>query len=190
MRQESLETCIVFLLLSRHDNHQHDMLQRLSRQLDTDFKDLNLPSAFAQSLGLFTRREIIDTPYPGQREIETHGSVHKIEGLEKYWIRLLGERVVQHNLRIIAQYYKHIELSRLCALLQLTSAEAEQHLSEMSFKGDLQLKIDRPAGIVSFTGKKGNDEILSDWAGDVGKLLGLLETTCHMVNREMMVHKV
>ena len=66
----------------------------------------------------------------------------------------------------------------------------EQHLGDLSVSGDAYVKIDRPAGIVSFRSPRQPAEVLSDWSSDIGKLLSLMETTCHLINRENMVYKV
>lgn len=92
-------------------------------------------------------------------------------------------------MRVVAKYFKRITLLRLGELLQLGSDDLEMYLSEMSFAGDLHVKIDRPAGIVSFQSKKQPEEVLSDWSSDIGRMLRLMESTCHLINRENMVYK-
>lgn len=42
-------------------------------------------------------------------------------------------------------------------------------------------KIDRPAGLVSFVAPRGGDAVLNDWSSDVGKLMGLIEKSCHLI---------
>lgn len=42
-------------------------------------------------------------------------------------------------------------------------------------------KIDRPAGIVTFVRPKTGDEVLNEWSSDVGKLMGLVEKSCHLI---------
>ena len=32
--------------------------------------------------------------------------------------------------------------------------------------------------------------LLNDWAGDISQLLGLVEKTCHLINKDTMVHGV
>lgn len=194
VRREALESAIVFLLISKHDNHQSDMLHRMKNLLTTDFKTLALGDAFTHSLKLFTHDEIIDAPYSGQDVIESHTSLHKFAitnpELGKYFIDQFHIRIIQHNLRVVAKYYKRIQLVRLQQLLRLSADDLEQQLSTMSFSGDLTLKIDRPAGIVTFKQHRSPDEVLSDWSGDISKMLGLMEATCHLVNREIMVNKL
>lgn len=185
---------IVFLLTSKHDNHQADLLHRLKGLLTTEFKDVSIPAAFTDALRLFTRDEIIDSPFPGQEALEQHSSVHKFSAVNpeiaSYFIQQLHVRIIEHNLRVVAKYYRRVSLQRLSELVRLDGDTLEAHLSNMSFQGDLHLKIDRPAGIVTFRQHRGADEVLSDWSGDISNLLGLMESTCHLVNREIMVHKL
>lgn len=54
----------------------------------------------------------------------------------------------------------------------------------------LYVKIDRPSGVVSFQQPRSAEEVLSDWSSDLGKLLGILEATTHLIHRETMVHKL
>lgn len=157
---------------------------------------------------------------------------------------MLNKRVVEHNLRTIASYYRRIRAARLGDMLGLDPSTLEEHLSEMSSDADIYVKvraarsklapslnlhcffllsrcyalvlsflqkkklsrrrltnkpflspfpssqIDRPAGIVSFDKPRAPEAVLTDWASDMGKLLGIMESTCHLINRENMVHKV
>jgi 26S proteasome regulatory subunit N5 len=34
------------------------------------------------------------------------------------------------------------------------------------------------------------EETLSEWSSDLGQLLGLVERTCHLINKENMIHKI
>lgn len=68
--------------------------------------------------------------------------------------------------------------------------EAEKHLSDMVVAKACYARVDRPAGIVSFKGKPDGNEVLNKWATSIEKLLGLVETSCHQIHKESMVHKV
>jgi 26S proteasome regulatory subunit N5 len=57
----------------------------------------------------------------------------------------------------------------------------------MVSEGVLKVKIDRPAGIVKFNHSK-LDSRMSDWVSSVHELLGLVEKTVHVINKENMVH--
>lgn len=189
--QEALESCIVFLVMSKFDNHQSDMMHRVNLQLKTDYKAITLDGAYLSALDLFTTPEIISSPFTGQEIIEAHPSLEKYASLggdtKEFFITQVRNRVIQHNLRVVAKYYKRITMSRLCELLNLASDVLEVHLSEMA--SDMYLRIDRPAGIVNFSEKMNPEEVLSAWSSDIGKMLNLMESTCHLINRETMVYK-
>jgi 26S proteasome regulatory subunit N5 len=60
----------------------------------------------------------------------------------------------------------------------------------MASSGDLYIRIDRPAGVVSFAQPRAVEDVLCDWASDIGSLTSLMESTCHLIRRENMVHKI
>lgn len=219
-RQSALESSIIFLLMSPYGNHQSDMMHRVLLQLSaatttgdnsTTTTTSSAASCFStidavylKALTLFTTHEIIVTPFPGQMDIiERHPTaiLRLPADTAAYFIQLLKDRIVQHNLRVIARYYKRIRTSRLASLLDLSHPVLEKYLSEAAFAAvssnnkeeigeGLYLKIDRPAGIVSFQAKQQPEEVLTAWSSDMTKMLQLMESTCHLINRENMVYKV
>lgn len=184
----AMESCVIFLLLSKFDNHQSDMMHRL--KMVPDIKENTLCS---HVLELFTTMEIVPFPFEGQEVLEGHACLSlgfispEISAGFKKDFHL---RVTQHNLRVVAKCYTRTHTATLASMLGLTAAELETHLSDMCASGDLYLKIDRPKGIVDFTVPAAPEAVLSDWSSDMSKLLGLMENTCHLINRENMVHRV
>jgi len=53
--------------------------------------------------------------------------------------------------------------------------------------GTVFARIDRPKGIVSFKGKNTPEDMLNDWANDVGKLMGLVEKSWMEMNAALAV---
>ncbi len=148
---------------------------------------------FTSALTLFSTKEIIASPFAHQETVvESHSCLSRVGGAEvaSRLVDTLRQRVVQHNMRVIAGYYKRIRFARLGELLGLTQDALEIHLGELALSGDAYLKIDRPAGIVTFGLPKPAAGVLSDWASDIGKMLSLMESTCHLIRRENMVYKV
>lgn len=86
------------------------------------------------------------------------------------------------NVRVVAEYYTRITVTRLSALLDLTLKETEQTLARLVVSGSIWAKIDRPAGIVDFKKKKSAEEVMNDWSSDMQKLLGLVEKTWMAMN--------
>lgn len=186
--KEALSSTALFLALSEHSSQSSDMMHRVLLLQDAKLKQL---PAFHAALKLFTCDEIIAYPLACQAELEQHAALHTA-GTEvaARWSKTLHTRVVQHNVRVLAKYYRQIKMPRLAQLLGLSEDDAERHVAHMVSDLALYCKIDRPAGIVTFAQPKPADEVLSDWASDISKMLNLVEMTCHLINKENMIHGI
>ena len=128
----------------------------------------------------------------------------------------LLKRTIEHNIRVLSSYYTQIRTSRAAEMLGLSVSDIEAHLAELSHPmsavviskstkvsgettedeelgrggSSLFIRINRPDGIVSFCKPQTAEATLSDWASGVTGLLTLMESTCHLINRENMVYKV
>jgi 26S proteasome regulatory subunit N5 len=122
--------------------------------------------------------------------VQTINATQDDPSISAEFVTLLRTRVTEHNIRVIQSCYSRIRCSRVSSLLGLTEEQLEEHLSDMSSSGEVYVKIDRPQGTISFSEPVVVEEVLSDWAGNVTSLLTLMETTCHLINRENMVHKL
>jgi len=184
--KEALQACILFLILAPHTNEQQDMLHRI--KLYT--KPLEKIPEFKEAVRLFTTNELIRYPLVCQGTLEGHPALH-LGGSELYqkWKLDLQTRTMQHNIRVLAKYYKRIHMRRLSELLGLTEDQAEKHIASMVCDDAFYAKINRPGGTVSFTQTKPCEEILTEWNADIAQLLGLVERTCHLINKENMIHK-
>ena len=103
---------------------------------------------------------------------------------------LLARRVVQHNIRVVAESYSAITTARLATLLGLPADAAEEHVAELVSQKQLAAKIDRPKGVISFRPPQPANATLQAWSDDVARLLEMVETASHLIHRENMVHKV
>mmetsp|Transcript_16903 Transcript_16903/g.25477 ORF Transcript_16903/g.25477 Transcript_16903/m.25477 type:complete len:439 (-) Transcript_16903:192-1508(-) len=184
--EQALKNSIAFLILAKHDNHRSDMMHRLHQQ-----KEVQQISAFSKVLDMFTTTEVIAFPFEFQPEIEAaiKQSLPLPSQAEEF-IKLLHTRVTEHNIRVLRSYYSRIGSSRMAQMLGLTVDALEDHLSEMSANGDISVKIDRPVGIVVFSESSTAEEVMSDWASSVSSMLSLMESTCHLINRENMVNRL
>uniref|UniRef100_A0A7S2RAT1 PCI domain-containing protein n=1 Tax=Rhizochromulina marina TaxID=1034831 RepID=A0A7S2RAT1_9STRA len=180
-----LKSCILFLCLAPQTNHQADMLHRIAA-----IEKLEQLDEWHGVVKLFTTDEIITFPLPQQPVVEQLLKEVGTPELFPYWQQQTHERTTQHNMRVVAKYYKRIRMVRLAELLGLTVDEAEKQLSALVSQGALYAKIDRPAGIASFKSRATAEETLSEWSSDIGQLLSLVERTCHLINKENMLHKV
>ncbi|CAG9461539.1 unnamed protein product [Pedinophyceae sp. YPF-701] len=99
-------------------------------------------------------------------------------------------RLVEHNILVVAKYYSRVTLQRLSVLLSLTPAEVEKHLADMVTGGAVTAKIDRPTGVVRLATSRQPQELLNEWAGNVAKVLDVVERACQSIAKECMQHKV
>jgi len=242
----SLKATVVFLLLSRFNTEQQEMLRQVkalpifedpiaisasasasamsgdgamdvegaaaaaataAAAVEPTFaKNVSLLAPFFGLLKQFTTSEIIPMQFPFADDLRAFARELCGDGGNKdvfpcafladqsdrldECTRLLRVRVIQHNIRVIAGYYTSMRLERMCELCELGREELESQLAECEASGDIYLRIDRPAAVVTFGRAKPVDAVLSAWNADVSQLLGIMETTSHLIQREHMIHKV
>lgn len=93
------------------------------------------------------------------------------------------------NIRVIAKYYHRIHLTRLTELLDLSPATTERTICKLVTDKTIHARIDRPRGIVTFKPRHQVHDVLNTWSGDLGKMLGLVEKTSHLVSKEYAMHE-
>lgn len=186
-----LRLAAAFVVHSPYGPMQTDLLHRLSGD-----KALAKLPEYKALLKLFTTSELIRQPmlmsrFGDELRSTISGAMKEdAAGAELDWQEPLTQRVTEHNLRVCALYYTRIPLKRLAALLDTTVSDAEAKVSAMvSDQKSLKAKMDRPAGIVAFRSPPAPEETLNTWAGNVTKLLTLVETTRNLIHKETMVHK-
>ncbi|KIM47820.1 hypothetical protein M413DRAFT_439500 [Hebeloma cylindrosporum] len=171
----ALEHIVYYIVLAPHNNEQSDMLHHL--YIDPALSKLELHHNLVKC---FVTTELMR--WPGI--VSIYGEFLRktpVFSSEKRW-EDLHTRVIEHNIRVVAQYYTRITLPRLTSLLDLTAKQTEQILARLVVSGTVWAKIDRPAGIVNFRSKRGAEEIMNDWSSDMQKLLGLVEKAWMGVN--------
>jgi len=186
--KQALTKMVIYCCLAPHDNEQSDLLNRINED-----KNLQQLPPYKVLISLFLKQELmrwsqLENSY--KQELNSHPEFKEvIEGKNQFWIDF-RKRVVEHNIRIIAQYYSQISAARLSQLLDLSRDEAERFISDLVTGKTIFAKIDRPKGIISFKKRKDPNEFLTEWSGNINELLKLLENTCHLIHRENMVYKV
>eukprot|EP00742_Colponemidia_sp_Colp-10_P000919 GILJ01000997.1.p1 GENE.GILJ01000997.1~~GILJ01000997.1.p1 ORF type:complete len:475 (-),score=76.98 GILJ01000997.1:155-1510(-) len=183
--QTALQNSILYLALSPFNNEQSDLLARIS---DTEAKRLQQLPIIESLAKQFMTMELMNWPLTQESVLLTAEPFQGPKGPDRW--KDLHKRVIQHNIRVIAQYYSRITMSRLASLLNLDTDRAELELSEMVSGKFLSAKIDRPQGVIMFVKRKEAEDILNEWSSDISSLLDLAEKTCHLIHKENMVHKV
>jgi 26S proteasome regulatory subunit N5 len=109
---------------------------------------------------------------------------------EKRW-KVLKNRVVEYNIRIMAKYYTRITLQRMAHLLDLSPEDTEEFLSNLVCSKTVTAKVDRLDGVVHFQVPQTHDvnAVLNNWASGLSSLMDLVTKTNHLINREEMVHR-
>ena len=185
-----LEKTCWFVVLSQAGPAQRSLLELTNA--DKRLDDLPL---YKRLLMRFTTKEVIDwkeleadckAEMEAQKEVfgaddDATASSDNGEGRKKD----LRDRVVEHNIIVVATYYTRITIARLASLLDLDEAGAESHLSKMVVNKSVAAKIDRPRGIITFTSGGGTDDMLNNWAGNIAKLLSLVEVSNHRLNKDI-----
>lgn len=199
-RREALRNVVVFLALAKFDNEQSDLMARVEamEELDEVPEHKNLLKCF--TMPELMRWPGIETLYgPLLRQSPTFNPASKPkiapskegekpkEGNHRW--EELHKRVVEHNIRVISQYYTRITLKRLSELLDLSPAQSESSLADLVSSGTIFAKMDRPSGLVNFEKKKSNADVLNDWSADTNKLMATVEKVTHLVEKEWAIHR-
>ncbi|KAL3272938.1 hypothetical protein HHI36_014396 [Cryptolaemus montrouzieri] len=185
-KQNAAKSVVLYLILAPHDNEQADLTHRVLAD-----KVLEEIPIYKQLLKLFTTPELIK--WSGlcelyETELKSTPVFSGNEQSKKRWTDLKN-RVVEHNIRVMAQYYTRIKIARMAELLDLSIGETEEFLSQMVVSKSVEAKTDRPAGVVHFQQTKDPSDFLNDWAHDLSSLMQLVNKTTHLINKEECVHK-
>jgi len=183
--KEALENIVYYVVLAPHDNEQSDMINRL--YVDPALAKLGLHHDLVKC---FITRELVRWPSIESRYgpdlRATNVFLSNDDDGNKRW-EDLHTRVIEHNVRVISVYYTRITLARLTSLLDLSPKATEEVLARLVVSGTVYARIDRPAGIATFRKKDSAEDILNDWASDVGKLMELVEKSWMEMNAALAV---
>jgi len=188
---EYLKLLVIFLALSARTNEQSDFLNRVNALPNLE-KIVEYRSLVTMLLTievivwklLFEKIEELFSIFPGLRKV-----FREKEEMDVFWNEFEC-RIIEHNIRVVEKYYKRITTKRLSALLSLNDKDTEKHLGRMVVSGSVYAKIDRPHGIVSFRKVQTPSALLNCWGNDIDSLLKIVENTCHLIERENMVHNI
>ncbi|KAH7914787.1 hypothetical protein BJ138DRAFT_999316 [Hygrophoropsis aurantiaca] len=166
----ALEHIVYYVVLAPHNNEQSDMLHHLF--VNPALVKLEIHYNLVKC---FVTRELMR--WPGIESI--YGPFLRttpVFSSDKQW-EDLHTRVIEHNIRVVSQYYTRITLARLTTLLDLTREQTEETLARLVVSSTIWARVDRPSGIVNFRSKRSAEDVMNDWSSDMQKLLGLVEKT-------------
>uniref|UniRef100_A0A8C1YBX8 26S proteasome non-ATPase regulatory subunit 12 n=1 Tax=Cyprinus carpio TaxID=7962 RepID=A0A8C1YBX8_CYPCA len=192
--QQALKSVVLYVILAPYDNEQSDLVHRIN----TDKKLEEIPK-YRDLLKQFTTMELMrwsSVVEDYEKELregsmgtpDTDVFTYSEEG-EKRW-KDLKNRVVEHNIRIMAKYYTSITMGRMAALLDLSIDESEEFLSNLVVNKTIYAKVDRLAGIINFQRPKDPNDLLNDWSQKLNSLMSLVNKTTHLIAKEEMIHNL
>ncbi|XP_041363009.1 26S proteasome non-ATPase regulatory subunit 12-like [Gigantopelta aegis] len=193
--KEALKCVVLYMILAPYDNEQADLIHRVKE--DGNLEEI---PKYRDLLKHFTTHELINWKQLCQSfesELKTGSSANppthvfnsKSEGGVKRW-QDLKNRVVEHNIRVMAKYYTRVRMTKMAELLDQPESETEDFLSNLVVNKTVSAKIDRLDGIVSFTSHKDPNDILNEWSYKLNDLMQLVNKTNHLINKEEMVHRI
>jgi 26S proteasome regulatory subunit N5 len=183
-RCAALRLLAVHAVLTPHGNEQADILARISA--DPVLEDI---SAFKALVQFFSTPELVRWPRIKELYAAELAALPGFGADGPKWA-VLQQRIIEHNVRVVAKYYARVRLPRLAQLLDLSANDAEKHVADLVVAGAIYARIDRPAGIVSFVGGQTSPDLLNTWSHSIAELLGVVENTCHLVAKERMLFNV
>eukprot|EP01107_Rhizomastix_libera_P007701 TRINITY_DN22714_c0_g1_i1.p1 TRINITY_DN22714_c0_g1~~TRINITY_DN22714_c0_g1_i1.p1 ORF type:complete len:452 (+),score=103.07 TRINITY_DN22714_c0_g1_i1:6-1361(+) len=178
--QKALRLVVAFVVLAPFSQEQDDLTQRVSQE-----KKLKEITDFNGLLKLFTTNELMRWPALEGLYKDSLSPLLLFSGemAEKTWSDL-KDRVIEHNVRVIAKFYTRITMKRLSELLDLSESEAETYVSRLVVSKDITARIDRPAGCVTLGTRSGPAQTIDRWADDVSSLVLLVEDATHLIRSE------
>jgi 26S proteasome regulatory subunit N5 len=193
--QDALKNMVLYVLLAPYDHDQSDLLHRVHQE-----KKLEKLPIYMEVLECFKRRELLqwagflvkyeEVLREGMPDCSaTEVFVTDTELGKQQW-EDLRKRVIEHNLRVVAQYYTRITMQRLSELISLSMEESEEFLTQLVIKKTIYARIDRPAGVVNFREVKDPNEVLNEWSRNLSSLMALVSKTTHLINKEEMIHSI
>lgn len=180
----ALKKAVVYICLSRFDNDQSDLSERIAAD-----KALSELPAYQALLAAFLRKEIMSWPAVQQKNAELLRRDHP-EFVENngQLFEALQKRVVEHNIRIIALYYRQISLERMAQHINQSRDDTELAVSELVNAKMIYAKIDRPSGIISFRAPQNAMDLMESWATGIKTLLSKMDSVAQLTHRELVIH--
>lgn len=180
--RKALQNTVIFLTLSPYSNDQQFMVKSLS--LDSH---INKIDTCRDMINLFSRKEIVRNAIKYYESFETLDAVLKGgKELSEHWKNIFNIRIIEHNIRVAALYYRRIHGNKLAKLLGVKYRDLEPVIADMISSGEICAKIDRPKDIVYFSHSSCSDNTLSNWVSNISSLLHLIDKTTHLIHKDIM----
>eukprot|EP01022_Parablepharisma_sp_SALTPOND_P033427 TRINITY_DN88700_c1_g1_i1.p1 TRINITY_DN88700_c1_g1~~TRINITY_DN88700_c1_g1_i1.p1 ORF type:complete len:307 (-),score=65.16 TRINITY_DN88700_c1_g1_i1:86-1006(-) len=187
MKKSAFENYVLFLMLAPYSNEKVDFLNITQKFYK---KELEANPVLDEYVRGFLTNEVM--PLYSDKLWQQVGGYEpfrkdEMENAELHF-KALQRGIIHHNLKVVEMYYIRITMARLAVLNNVTVEVVEDEISELVCNGLLRAKIDRILGVVDFRRQMQPHDFMNDWSGDVKSLLNLVEETCHLINREHVIH--
>lgn len=187
-KKRILKHVVLYIILAPYDNEQSDLLHRIKEDKALEeipqYKDLLQLFVTAELIKWSRLCEVYETEL---RSNATTVFPNNDDGNNR-WTKLKN-RVVEHNIRMMAKYYTRIHLKRMAELLDLSVKESEEFLCQLVVSGTVTARMDRLEGVVNFGTNPEHSQLLNTWSDSLHHLMALVNKTTHLINKEEMVHK-
>ncbi len=178
----ALQKAVVYIILARYDHEQSDLSERIMAD-----KALERVPAYKSLLEAFLRKEITSWPELRTKYTGLLNNEHPELVSQGGW-ETLEKRVVEHNIRIIASYYRQITLERMSQLLHQSREQTELSVAELVNAKMIQAKMDRPRGVIVFRAPLAPMQLMENYSANIKDLLQKIDQVGHLVHRELVLH--
>ncbi len=187
LKNIAFQNFIVYLLICNHSNEKVDLLHITQNNYPRELEANQFLQKYVNKFLVFelmplneeTLHQEISVYEPFQEKTEHH----------RTHVQEFTKQLIQHNIRVIEKYYTRINLDRISQLVGVSRSRVEVEIGDMVVNARITAKINRLSGIVVFQKNKFTNDILNDWNYDIRTLLDKIEQTCHLINREKVVHQ-
>lgn len=113
---------------------------------------------------------------------------HPLLGNDEERAEHFRSRASEHDLLVVAQYYRRIRLERLSELVRLPAKQVERFIMSLVANKTIYAKIDRVDGVVVFQKPKNCADVVKEWNESVQTCVSLIDRAAHLVVKERMIH--
>eukprot|EP00485_Elphidium_margaritaceum_P011845 CAMPEP_0202698690 /NCGR_PEP_ID=MMETSP1385-20130828/11935_1 /ASSEMBLY_ACC=CAM_ASM_000861 /TAXON_ID=933848 /ORGANISM="Elphidium margaritaceum" /LENGTH=470 /DNA_ID=CAMNT_0049355455 /DNA_START=49 /DNA_END=1458 /DNA_ORIENTATION=- len=159
---QALSNGVLALVLAPFGHEQNDLLHRT---LAREKKLLEQLPMFRQLLTLLTTKELIEWPLDDalMAMLTAFKFVGVVDEQQSDLMTRLKEKAIEHNVRVVAEYYQRISTKRLATFLAIDVAQTESYVSRMVTDKEIFARINRLNGVIRFKEKQYPNATLNAW---------------------------
>lgn len=188
LKKNSFDCFLIYLLISPYDNEKVDLMNITKKNYARGLEDSAELSQYVNKLLTYELMPLNEAQIKQSMEKYDPFKEGVTENQQSHMREFLRQ-LIQHNLRVVEKYYCRINIKTLSKLIGVPEDRTEQELCDMVVNKRIQAKINRLEWQVTFKkGEPSTEQTLESWNGDIRSLLAKVEETCHLINREKIIH--